>query len=109
MTYFDFMDFEPVKFISNNTRVTLGQKLNASPVYIEAPGFSKEDISAEIIGRDLLRITGQSDNYGSREFEQSVFIPENVDTESIEVKVGNGMIAITFEDKREETKKIKVK
>lgn len=113
MTYFDFMDFEPVKFVSNNSfnrrRITDGPKLIESPIYIEAPGFSKQDITAEIKNGNLLYLKGESDRYEKRQFEQAIHISEKVDKKSIEVTVDNGMITIEFKHKEKESLSIKVK
>lgn len=113
MTYFDFMDFEPVRFISNNSfnrKSFIGTpKLIDSPIHIEAAGFSKQDITAEIKHGDLLHIKCHSDKYGNRSFEQVVHISDKVDKKSIEVSVENGMITIEFKHKEKESLSIKVK
>ena len=112
MTYFDFLDFEPVKFISTNSNsknIYSAKKLTESPTYIEVPGFESSDIDAEIKHGDLLHIKGATDKYGKRNFDQVLVIPASVDKDSINITVGNGMITIEFTDKKKESRKIKVK
>ena len=112
MTYFDFMDFEPVRFISsnsNNRKILSASKLTESPTYVEAPGFESSDIEAEIKHGDLLHIKGNTDKYGKRSFEQVLVISESIDKDSINMTVGNGVITIEFTDKKKESRKIKVK
>lgn len=119
MTYFDFTEFTktPLKLYSSGTRVdgsTISStysvsSLENSPAYIPAAGFSKSDISAEIKSERFLLITGKTENFNGRHIDLMYTLPENTDLNSIEVTVTDGMITITFENKKEETKKIKVK
>lgn len=113
MTYFDFMDFEPVRFISNSSfnrkNMSVGPKLTESPIHIEAAGFCKNDITAEIKNGEFLLVKGETSKYDNRKFEQLIFIPEKVDKKSIEVTVENGMITIDFKHKEKESLNIKVK
>lgn len=113
MTYFDFLEFEPYGFISSNktnsTSIATAPKLTDSPIHIEAPGFTKSDITAEIKGGNILLIKGESNKYGDRKFKQTISISERVDKKSIEVTIDNGMITIDFKHKEEESRSIKVK
>jgi len=115
MTYFDFWEFEPIQTWSNTTTKKQKQtflydnKLSESPYHILAAGFKKGDITAEIKDGNILHIKGERSSYGKMDLEFFMVIPDNVDKETIELTVADGMITITFDDKREETKKIKVK
>lgn len=112
MTYFDFWDFDNAfKSISNNTlpKTRVDGSLKNSPVYINAAGFTSSDLKAEIVHNNVLHITGESEKYGKKRIDLTIFVPETVDQKSIELKVENGMIAVTFDHKREESKTIKVK
>lgn len=115
MTYFDFWEFEPIKTWTNSTTgkqkqtFFIDNKLKQSPYYIQAAGFKKGDITAEIKHGDLLHIKGESETYGKKSLDFVMVIPNNVNKDSIELTVSDGMITITFENKGEETKTIKVK
>ena len=115
MTYFDFWEFEPIQTWSNTTAKKQKQtflvdnKLKHSPYYIQAAGFKKGDITAEIKDGSILHIKGERTSYVKMDLDFVMVIPDNVDKETIELTVADGMITITFDDKREETKKIKVK
>ena len=115
MTYFDFWEFEPIQTWANTTAGKEKQtflydnKLSESPYYIQAAGFKKGDITAEIKDGNILHIKGERTSYSKRALDFIMVIPDNVDKETIELTVADGMITITFDDKREETKKIKVK
>ena len=119
MTYFDFTDFNkvPLKLFSSGTSIkssTISSSypnpsLVKSPAYLPVAGFSKSDISVELKSDRFLEITGKTEKFGGRYLDLMYTLPENVDLDSIEVTVADGMITITFDDKREETKKIKVK
>lgn len=112
MTYFDFWDFDNAfKSISNNTlpKTRVDGSLKKSPVYINAAGFVSSDLKAEIVQNDVLHITGETEKYGKKRIDVAIFVPDNVDQKTIELKVENGMIAVNFEHKREESKTIKVK
>ncbi len=115
MTYFDFWEFEPMKTWTNTTATKQKQtflvdnKLKQSPYYIQAAGFKKSDITAELKHGDLLHIKGESETYGKKSIDFVLVIPNTVDQDTLELTVADGMITITFDDKREEAKKIKVK
>ena len=111
MTLFDFWDLENNRFFSGNNinKTFVDYSLKNSPAYFNAAGFTSSDIKAEIKNGNILHISGSSEKYGVKMLELAVFIPKDVDQKSIELKVENGMIAVTFEHKREESKTIKVK
>lgn len=111
MTIFDFWDlYDKRSFPSTTFNSSLAtNSLVSSPAYFNAPGFTSSDVKAEIKHNDILYITGESEKYGKKRISFGVHIPEKVDQRSIELKVENGMIAVTFEHKREESKVIKVK
>ena len=116
MTYFDFFEFEPTKGWANSTynkiekkKYLVDNKLSESPYHIQAAGFKKGDITAEIKHGDLLHIKGERSSYGKMTLDFVMVIPNNVDKDTLELTVADGMITITFDDKREEAKKIKVK
>lgn len=115
MTYFDFWEFEPTRLWSNatsgryNNPVIVNNSLKESPYHIQAAGFKKSDITAELKNGDLLHIKGESETYGKKSIDFVLVIPDEVDKETIELTVADGIITITFENKREEAKKIKVK
>ena len=120
MTYFDFTDFtrkpSRIKYIdslatssSSSSWVMTVEGLSTSPHYIDAAGFSKEDVSAEVVCGNSLYIKCRTKNYGERSSDITLSIPENVDTDTIEVSINDGVITITFDEKRKEAKKIKVK
>lgn len=111
MTIFDFWDLDNNRFFSGNniSKTFVDHSLKNSPMYINAAGLTSEDVKAEIKHGDILYITGESDRYGKKSIGVGIFIPKDVDQKSIELKVENGMIAVTFEHKREESKTIKVK
>jgi len=115
MTYFDFWEFDPIQTWSNTTvkkqkqTFLFDNKLNESPYYIQAAGFKKGDITAEIEHGDLLHIKGERTSYNKMDLDFVMVIPNTVDKDTIELTVADGMITITFDDKREEAKKIKVK
>jgi HSP20 family molecular chaperone IbpA len=120
MTYFDFTDFTkfPIKTYSSITTsggkkitfpTTIHNGLKQSPVYYPAAGFAKDKITAEIKNGDTLHIRGETNKYDYLVLDVSYVIPDNIDKDSIEISVNDGMITITFDEKREEAKKIKVK
>ena len=119
MTYFNFNDFYgiPSKIHSSTSNTTyadlvknsLTASLRNSPTYFNAAGFTSSDIKAEIKNNNILHITGESEKYGTKLIKLAMLVPEDIDQKSIELKVENGMIIVTFEHKREESKTIKVK
>ena len=90
-------------------------------VAMEIPGFKKEDISIEHKD-DILTISGKNDysknsegyfnSFENLEINKSFYLPEDVETKTIDANLKNGILAITIPRKtpiKTKAKKITVK
>lgn len=106
-----YFDFNKNKFVSTVVDSSLSQhSISLSPSYFEVPGFTKEDITAEIIEKNVLKILGSTEKYGStKKFNKILYLPKNVDDKTVEVKVENGMLIIEYKLAEGESRKISIK
>ena len=85
-------------------------------VAMEIPGFKKKDISIEHKD-DILTISGKNDysknsegyfnSFENLEINKSFYLPEDVDTKTIDANLKNGILAITIPRKTPTTTKAK--
>ena len=85
-------------------------------VAMEIPGFKKEDISIEHKD-DILTISGKNDysknsegyfnSFENLEINKSFYLPEDVETKTIDANLKNGILAITIPRKTPITTKAK--
>ena len=85
-------------------------------VAMEIPGFKKKDISIEHKD-DILTISGKNDysknsegyfnSFENLEINKSFYLPEDVDTKTIDANLKNGILAITIPRKTLTTTKAK--
>jgi len=90
----DLFGFDPFQSLGSNwafeydvTRTESGYE-----VEIPVPGYKPEQI--EVTFKDgILSVSGKNDR---RNFSRSFTIPEDVDTESIEAQINDGMLVLTL-------------
>ena len=89
-------------------------------VELRATGLTKEDVTVEYKGEDVLWIKAgdrekeKKEEYNRNEFWKYYFdtqlqLPSGVDTDSIEAKVENGILYITIPKSKEGQRKIEVR
>jgi HSP20 family molecular chaperone IbpA len=66
---------------------------NGWTVELAVPGYKPDQIEVTVEDR-VLTVTGKSDR---RSFQRSFLIPEDVDSDAIEAKVENGLLALTLQ------------
>ena len=99
-------------------RVDIKEDEKTLKVSAEIPGMKKEDIKVTVNDENILTIKGEKKSeekkedesayrverrYGS--FTRSFMLPENVDSESINAKVDDGVLNITLDKKEPEKPK----
>jgi len=74
------------------------------------PGFSKEDLNIEVNGR-ILTISAEIDQKEETRWKQSFHkrytLPNSVDSDSVEAKMENGVLQLSF-GKSKEAKKVTI-
>ena len=103
-----------------NHPMNVRENEDAWEVEFRATGLTKDDISLEYKGEDILwikagdRTKEKEETYSRREFWKDCFdtrlqLPSGIDTDKIEAKVENGILKITVPKSKEGQRKIEVK
>eukprot|EP00834_Sanchytrium_tribonematis_P006362 NODE_461_length_7178_cov_0.667185.p7 type:complete len:151 gc:universal NODE_461_length_7178_cov_0.667185:4199-3747(-) len=101
--------YEPRNFYTlNNKRYTPNTEIKENEgdyeIFMDAPGFRKEDISIEIKD-DVLHVDAKNDN---RELEKAYRLPNDVNKDLIEAKYENGVLQLKIGKNPEFHKKINI-
>jgi HSP20 family protein len=103
-----------------NHPMNVKESEGAWEVEFRATGLTKEDVTVEYKGEDVLWIKAgdrekeKKEEYNRHEFWKDYFdtqlqLPSGIDTDSIEAKVENGILYITIPKSKEGQRKIEVK
>lgn len=79
--------------------------------YVEVPGYDKEEIKIELQGEYLVLKGQHLDKEKSRSFYQKLFLPKDINKDSISSTLKNGMLSIFLERvqlKKEDIKAIPI-
>lgn len=102
-------DLTKVKFKQPNCEYTQHKLENGYRVEIPAIGATKNDISVNVENSTLKVTVNPTVNSSySRKFENSWFLMENVDVDSINAKLDNGLLTVTILDKQPVVKRVNV-
>jgi len=108
-------------------RIDITESEKQYHIYVDLPGMTKEEIHMEIIQNNILKLSGERklNNMGKNDsqkpkkrylvveqeygkFERSLMIPENVNSETIQAKMENGVLDITINKKEIPKKQTRV-
>jgi HSP20 family protein len=89
-------------------KVNITEDENSYGISLTLPGYSKDDINVEI-NDGVLTISSEinDENYKSS-FDKSYYLPDDVDTDSIEASLVNGILDVTLNKIKELEDKTKV-
>lgn len=93
-------------YLTNDQQSPFSLKDGSYSYKIGVPGFTKEDISANIEDQDVLVLKGASAEYG--DFEKIVYLPENLDVSTVEIFVKNGVLEVKGKEKKKYSRKINI-
>ena len=95
--------------LGTQTKVNISETETHFHVYLQVPGFAKEDIDVHIDG-DLLKITGSKEakdednkesfvrkEFSATTFSKSFTLPENVNTDEISANYGSGILTLSLQ------------
>ncbi len=88
----DIFGFDPLRLLNQPDVFGIEMRRTDNGYEIDMPvaGFRPEDISVTVED-DVLSISGQNDK---RRFTRSMTLPDEVDTDSIDARVENGMLTL---------------
>ena len=105
----DFFGFDPFRALSSSTygfQAEIQRTDNGWTLELPVPGFRPEQIDVTVEDR-VLTVAGRSER---RTFQRSFVIPEEVDSDAIEAKVENGLLALSLRlHPKAQPRKIEVK
>lgn len=103
----DFFTNHPT--LGTQTKVNISETETQFHVYLQVPGFAKEDIDVHVDG-DLLKITGSKEakdednkesfvrkEFSATTFSKSFTLPENVNTDEISANYESGILTLSLQ------------
>lgn len=97
----------------NSPRTNVQENTNEYTLFVQAPGWTKEEISLDLNG-SRLNIQGKMtkeesstaskiirSEFSRRSFERSFILPDQANTENIEAKFENGLLIVSIPKKAE--------
>ncbi len=90
----DVLGYDPFRrfFSSVDPAVDVIRNENGYDVEIPVAGFTPEQIEL-VVKEDILTLTGKSER---RSFTRSLRLPDEIDPQTIEASVANGMLSLTL-------------
>ena len=97
-------------FFTTDTGVSRVPVYDQDSIHIPLPGYGKEDIVVDIEGRTLIisaEIPENEETYFRRSFMKTYVIGSNINPETIEAKMENGVLSLNM-DRAKVTKRISI-